>query len=414
MQTGTEVRVIRKLTDQFHITGVQNSASDCGIALNGGIFGIRVSAGVTVRGILGNCLNDDGFIMLHRTFRSCGFCLRFEVCGRNVCPCFCIRYILGGQVPILCQCRQRIGRVLLCVIIYGSNRDRMGLTQLFHILFQCMSRDAAHIHSSRSAGKRSCGQIEIKQSGGNHSVLSIHLKEVAHLIQHNISGMIVLNIVVAPNRFVRCDRRRDTGFDLCLFTLVFLIFSDRFRGQISAFTDQIIHVFDYLIPVQLHNRAVTLLIYNPFAVVIFTAAGGTGQSVRAAAGAVFLFQKSGFFRRGMVFMEIVVNASGASFKVTSTGYSFIDFILRDKHIDCGDFCHVRHIFAARQRQFFQFIPELLRLVVAEAKQGSILRVCRIKCSKLIGKGLPEHRFLQRFRKSGSGIGKTTHTVIGQC
>ena len=38
MQTGTEVRVIRKLTDQFHITGVQNSATHCGIALNGSMI----------------------------------------------------------------------------------------------------------------------------------------------------------------------------------------------------------------------------------------------------------------------------------------------------------------------------------------------------------------------------------------
>ena len=57
-----ELRHIGVQTNQLCITGIKNSTADCGIALDHGVFVVRVAAGVPVGHILGNCVLDNGFI----------------------------------------------------------------------------------------------------------------------------------------------------------------------------------------------------------------------------------------------------------------------------------------------------------------------------------------------------------------
>ena len=64
MQALAELRYIDKQPDQLHITGIKNGTAHRRVALNHGIFPVRMTAGVPVGHILGNGSNHNGLILL--------------------------------------------------------------------------------------------------------------------------------------------------------------------------------------------------------------------------------------------------------------------------------------------------------------------------------------------------------------
>ena len=224
-----------------------------------------------------------------------------------------------------------------------------------------MRRNAAHLHTA-SAGYRSCGKVEVKQLRCLLCVLAVHLKEIAHLKQHDIVRVgFLYGIVVIPCCASLC------GLPLKLLKACLFL-----RGQETAFSDQLGDTLGNVRPVQLNFRAVLLFQHDALAAVVFAAVGSAGYRVGAAPDAVFLFQKVRLFLGGMLLFEIGVDAPLAPFNIAAASQGRGDLVLRNEPLHGGDLRHFGAVLPAGQGQLPQTLLDFVRLVVVKAQQAPVL------------------------------------------
>ena len=114
---------------------------------------------------------------------------------------------------------QGAGLALPGLRLNGRKGHRMKFPQLFNVLLYPVDGNAAHLHTpNASYGPGS--QAEVQQGGGGFGILTEHLKEIAHLKQHDIVGIRLFDLLVAvpPRRaggfLMLCRLGRGRGFRL--------------------------------------------------------------------------------------------------------------------------------------------------------------------------------------------------------
>ena len=197
-----------------------------------------MTAGVAVGHILRNGGNDHWLVL----FKGClnGGLLRC-VAGKSVPAVRAkLRFMgVGGAFCFVVDGGQRINPALLAVFLNAGNRHIILVAELFHILLQPVCRDAAHgnalnkIYSTGSQGK-------IKNTSGGFCVLAVELKEIAHLIKHNIIGVsIFYGAVILVGVILDFWH----GVCFCLVALQFFISGMFLRREIAAFSDKLGYAF---------------------------------------------------------------------------------------------------------------------------------------------------------------------------
>ena len=116
-------------------------------------------------------------------------------------------------------------------------------------------------------------------------------------------------------------------FDQFLFSLDFVILSLFLFCKIAVFLDERCNAFGNLFPVQVNIRAVLLFIVQSFPIVIFAAVCCTGQSMRASANAILVFEESHFLLIRMVCHEERIDTAFSSDETAAAGHSGVDLIL---------------------------------------------------------------------------------------
>ena len=245
-----------------------------------------------------------------------------------------------------------------------------------------MRRNTAHLHTA-SAGYRSCGEVEGKQLRRLFCVLAVHLKEIAHLKQHDVVRVGFLDGIVV-------------GLCLCWqFTLRFLFplklgVSLLFpRGEKSVLLNEAVNPCCHLRPAQLHVGAACLFQRNAFCTMIFIAAACSGYSMGMTSGAILIFEESCLFLAGVVGGEVFVDSALAALDTAAAIQRVVDLVLRDEACQlrhCGYFGGIR---PAGQRQLPQALPNLIELVIVESQQASILFMGGVKLRELAGERIAE-------------------------
>ena len=254
-----------------------------------------------------------------------------------------------------------------------------------------MRRYAAHLHTA-SAGCRSCGKVEVKQLRRLFCVLAVHLKEIAHLKQHDVVRVGFLDGIVV---------------NLCLcwqFTLYFLfplklgvalLFPWR---EEAVLLNEAVNPCCHLRPAQLHIGAACFFQDNAAAVVAFITMGCTGNGVGAPAYAVLIFEESCLFPAGVVGGEVFVDSALAALHTAAAIQRVVDLVLRDEACQFRHGGHFRRKIPAGQRQLPQALPNLIELVVVEAQQASVLFMGGVKLRELAGERVAEICVCQLLRQ----------------
>ena len=226
-----------------------------------------------------------------------------------------------------------------------------------------MRRKTTHLHAP-SAGDVAGGQVHIQQPRRLFCVLTVELKEIAHLKQHEVVRVgFLYGIVVIPCCTSRC------GLPLKLLVLCLFL-----RGQETVFANQLGDTLGDVRPVQLNFRAVLLFQADALAAVILTAVGRAGYRVGAASNAVFLSQEVRLLFGAVFLFEIGVDAPLAPFNIAATGQGRGDLVLRNEPLHGGDLRHFGAVLPAGQGQLPQTLLDIVRLVVMEAQQAPVLPV----------------------------------------
>ena len=245
-----------------------------------------------------------------------------------------------------------------------------------------MRRYAAHLHTA-SAGYRSCGEVEVKQLRRLFCVLAVHLKEIAHLKQHDVVRVGFLDGIVVG--LCLCWQ-----FTLCfLFPLklgVALLFP---WGEKTILLNEGVNPCGHLRPAQLHIGAVCLFQRNSAAVVILAAVGCTGNGMGAPAYAVLIFEESCLFLAGVVGGEVFVDSTLAALHAAAAIQRVVDLVLRDEAPQLRHCGHFGGILPAGQGQVPQALPDVLQLVVMESQQASVLLMGGVKLRELAGERVAE-------------------------
>ena len=123
---------------------------------------------------------------------------------------------------------QGIGVPLRAVFALCGNGHVVLISQTFHIFFQPIRWNAAHLHTA-SAGDIAGSEIDFKQFRRLFCVLAIQLKEIPHLKQHEVVRVgFLYGVVVIP-----CCA---SLYGLPLKLLKARLF---LRGQETVFADQL-------------------------------------------------------------------------------------------------------------------------------------------------------------------------------
>ena len=265
-----------------------------------------------------------------------------------------------------------------------------------------MRRYAAHLHTA-SAGDVAGGQVHIQQLRCLLCVLAVHLKEIAHLKQHDVVRVgFLYGIVVIPCCTSRC------GLPLKLLILCLFL-----RGQETVFADQLGDTLGDVRPVQLDFRAVLLFQADALAAVILTAVGCAGYRVGASPNAVFIFQEIRLLPGAVFLFEIGVDAPLAPFNIAAAGQGRGDLVLRNEPLHGGNLRHFRTVLSTGQIQLLQALPDLMGLVEVEAHEASVLLICGGKLRKLAGKRFTKSEIGQAFGKPRRFLRETAAPHIRQ-
>ena len=254
-----------------------------------------------------------------------------------------------------------------------------------------MRRYAAHLHTA-SAGYLSCGKVEVKQLRRLFCVLAVHLKEIAHLKQHDVVRVGFLDGIVV---------------NLCLcwqFTLCFLFplklgvaFLFPWREE-AVLLNEAVNPCGHLRPTQLHIGTACFFQDNSAAVVAFITMGCTGNGMGAPAYAVLIFEESCLFLAGMVGGEVFVDPALAALHAAAAIQRVVDLVLRDEACQLRHCGHFGGILPAGQGQVPQALPDVLQLVVMESQQASVLLMGGVKLRELAGERFTEICVCQLLRQ----------------
>ena len=254
-----------------------------------------------------------------------------------------------------------------------------------------MRRNTAHFHTA-SAWYRSCGKVEVKQLRRLFCVLAVHLKEIAHLKQHDVVRVGFLDGIVV---------------NLCLcwqFTLCFLFplklgvaFLFPWREE-AVLLNEAVNPCGHLRPTQLHIGTACFFQDNSAAVVAFITMGCTGNGMGAPAYAVLIFEESCLFLAGMVGGEVFVDSTLAALDTAAVIQRVVDLVLRDEACQFRHSGHFGGIFSAGQGQVPQALPDVLQLVVMESQQASVLLMGGVKLRELTGERFTEICVCQLLRQ----------------
>ena len=228
VQPLSKLRHIREQADQLYIVGVENGAAHSSITLDHSVFIITMTAGVAVSDVLGNSFHHEGlvFLMQLSNRRGCGcfglpkysgpVCAKFRLLSIDVLFCLMVDRGHGIFLPLLAALRD------------SGNGHIMLIPQLFHDLLQPVCWKAAHFHTA-TAGNGAGREIEAQFRSNSFSVLTVQLKEIAHLIQDHIIRVALLDAIVFPDSRVRfgllLGKRKSRG---CFHILCFIYDSDLF------------------------------------------------------------------------------------------------------------------------------------------------------------------------------------------
>ena len=173
MQALAELRYIDKQPDQLHITGIKNGTAHRSVALNYGIFPVRMTTGIPIGRILGNSCNHNGLVLLILLpdGRLHGFCCTISENSGSVCA----KFGFVGVDGLLCLMVDGAQGILL---MFGAalrdSRDRhiMLIPQPFHILLQLVCRNPAHFYAACSRNWAG-GQMQLQLCGGCFGILTV-------------------------------------------------------------------------------------------------------------------------------------------------------------------------------------------------------------------------------------------------
>ena len=236
-----------------------------------------------------------------------------------------------------------------------------------------MRRNTAHGNTA-SAGDRPCSEVEGKQRRRLLRVLAVHLKEIAHLKQHDVVRMGFLDGIVV-------GLRRALRFLFPLKLGVPLLFP---WGEEAVLLNEAVYPCCHLRPAQLHVGAACFFQDNAAAVVAFITMGCTGNGVGAPAYAVLFFEEAGLFLAGVVGGEVFVDSALAALDTAAAIQRVVDFVLGDEACQLRHCGHFGGIFSAWQGHIPQALPDVLQLVVMEAQQASVLFMGGVKLRELAG------------------------------
>ena len=250
-----------------------------------------------------------------------------------------------------------------------------------------MQRYTAHFHTA-STGDTAGGQVHIQQPRRLFCVLTVQLKEIPHLKQHEVVRVgFLYGVVVIPCCASRC------GLPLKLLVLCLFL-----RGQETVFADQLGDTLGDVRPVQLNFRAVLLFQADALAAVILTAVGCAGYRVGASPNAVFIFQEIRLLFGAVLFFEIGINTSLAARNIAAAGQGRGDLVLGNKPLHGGDFCHFGAVLPAGQGQLPQTLLDFVRLVVVKAQQAPVLPAVGSELCKIVHEDFTERRVCQPLGK----------------
>ena len=311
MKSLPKLRHIRERTDQLHIAGCKDAAAHGGIALDGGVFPVVMTAGVSITNILLDSIPNNGevLIQLRLHIESIRFFLR-PVSGEGAITVRAeLRFIrIGSPLRFVVDGAHGIGAAFPAVFVHCGDDHIVFVPQVFHILLQTVCRDAAHGYASRIRDVPG-SQIQIKQLRRMSCVIAVHLKEIAHLVQHHIIGVRFLyGVILVP-----------ACVSLSILPLKRIILRLFLRRQEAVFTDQFGDALGDIRPVHLHIRAILFFQDNAFSAVILAAVRRAGYRVRPAANAVFSFQKVLLLLGAVFFSEIGVDAPLSALNTASAG-----------------------------------------------------------------------------------------------
>ena len=187
-----------------------------------------------------------------------------------------------------------------------------------------MRRNAAHFHSTCTRN-RSCGKRQFKQLRRLPGILTIHLKEITDLKQHNVIRVGGFYLVVSPfsgrrffwsrldGFFGQCLRCFRLSFHGCIgsdFLGLILLACFLWRNEPPGFCQSIV-ILDHLRPWKLYAGAVRLAVANVFSVSPDITHKIAGECVVTTADAVFIFQRLQLFLCGVRCLVKSVNSGAA-------------------------------------------------------------------------------------------------------
>ena len=140
-----------------------------------------------------------------------------------------------------------------------------------------------------------------------------------------------IRFLCGSNRFRIPHHLFDKRTVFCFFWNIRLLFRfDLLRSHITLLRNQRINTGSNLCPGKLYFIAAVFRVANPLCIVIFSAAGSTGKSMRVTARAILVFQKVRFFFCRMSFLPVFIDAGFSTGNTTAAGKGRIDFIIGDK------------------------------------------------------------------------------------
>ena len=325
---------------ELQIAGFCDDAPDCRRALQIGVLTVGVAAGVEKCFILGKRVAHAQAVsleqLLHRGLSL--LCGRIAEHPRAVCAKLGFVCVNGG-LCFMVNGAQGIDATLGAGFLCCGNGHIVLVPQFLYISLQTVCRYAAHLHTP-GAGDVAGSEIHIQQLRRLFCVLTVQLKEIAHLKQHEVIRVgFLYGIVVIPCCASLC------GLPLKLLKARLFL-----RGQETVFSDQLGDALGNVRPVQLNFRAVLLFQADALAAVILTAVGCAGYRVGASPNAVFIFQEVRLLPGAVFLFEIGVDTPLAPFNIAAAGQGRGDLVLGNKPLHGGDLRHFGAVFPAGQGQ----------------------------------------------------------------
>ena len=282
--------------------------------------------------------------------------------------------------------------------IQRGNCDAVCLAQFLHKLLKTVGRDAAHLHSTDSKHGTG-GQCQVKMPCGILRILTVDLEKVAHLEQHDIIGMVMLDIVIG------IDILREQPFA----GLHFVVLDTLFGGEVSVVSDQTFDTRNHLFPRQFHISAAALLKLHALGAVLFPATSRNGM--RGTAGAIFVFQEVAFLFGVVRLGEKGIDAALAALNVATSCNGGVDLVVGNEHTGLFNLCHVGGVLSAGQAVVRQIVQNSLRIIQTEAHETVVLLVCGGISGQFTDQLLTESRVFQSFSHALGCIRESSLSAI---